>query len=89
MHRWLQIHRALLLWSEPQMTGSRWQVEPETWGGFVTVFNAHKLRHVTMFVHRPCIISQGFAAPVQSACSMLPGTKVQILTLLVAFTGPK
>lgn len=70
----------MVLWSEPQMTGSRWQVEPETWGGFVSVFNAHKPRHVTML--GPPTVDQARTllrseAPVcvQSACSTLPKFK--------------
>lgn len=65
-----------LLWSEPQVTGSRWQVEPEAWSGFACVFHAPKCWNP--IPHPETCISQDFAeeqgARVQSACSTRQGT---------------
>lgn len=60
----------MVLWSEPQMTGSRWQVEPETWGGLVSVFNAHKPQHVTM-LHPPTVYHQpGLCCGTRHLCTV-------------------
>lgn len=37
----------MVLCSAPQVTGSRWQMEPETWSGFLSAINAPKPQHVT------------------------------------------
>lgn len=37
----------IVLYSEPQVTGSRWQMVSETWSGFVSAINAPKCQHVT------------------------------------------
>lgn len=37
----------IMLCSEPQVTGSRWQMVSETWSGFVSAINAPECQHVT------------------------------------------
>lgn len=64
----------MVLCSEPQVTGSWWQMVSETWSGFVSAINAPKCQHVTTLPlanSRPgACVSPDFAEE--------PGTCVQL-----------